>query len=38
MLDMKRGSTLDEIHFREQQLEKLDYLRYHIRKEQEHSN
>ena len=34
MLNEKRGSTLDEIHFREKQLERLDYLRYHIRKQQ----
>lgn len=37
MLDMKRGNTLDEIHFREHQLEKLDNLRFHIRKEQAHT-
>ena len=35
ILDEKRGRTLDEIHFREKQLERLDYLRYHIRKQQE---
>lgn len=35
MLDRKRESTLDEIHFREKQLERLDYLRHHIRKQQE---
>ncbi len=34
MLDQKRGHTLDEIHFREKQLERLDYLRFHIRKQQ----
>ena len=34
MLDQKRGDTLDEIHFREKQLERLDYLRYHIRRQQ----
>ena len=34
MLDQKRGRTLDEIHFRERQLERLDYLRYHIRRQQ----
>ena len=36
--DAKNGQhswTLDEIHFRERQLERLDYLRYHIRKQQE---
>ena len=31
MPDRKRGRTRDEIHFRE----RLDYLRYHIRKQQE---
>lgn len=35
ILDEKRGRTLDEIHFREKQLERLDYLRYHIGKQQE---
>ena len=35
MLDQKREDTLDEIHFREKQLVRLDYLRYHIRKQQE---
>ena len=35
ILDEQRGRTLDEIHFREKQLERLDYLRYHIRKQQE---
>ena len=35
MLDQKRCRTLDEIHFRERQLERLDYLRFHIRKQQE---
>lgn len=34
MLDEKRCRTLDEIHFRERQLERLDYLRHHIRKQQ----
>ena len=37
MLNQKRGSTLDEIHFREKQLERLDYLRHNIRKLQESS-
>ena len=32
MLSEKRKSTLDEIHFREKQLDRLDYLRYEIRK------
>ena len=35
MLDQKRDRTLDEIHFRERQLERLDYLRFYIRKQQE---
>ena len=35
MLNQKRECTLDEIHFREKQLERLDYLRYHIRMQQE---
>ena len=32
MLNKKRCSALDEIHFREKQLERMDYLRYQIRK------
>lgn len=35
LLNKKRADTLDEIHFREKQLERLDYLRYHIRRQQE---
>ncbi len=35
MLDQKRKSMLDEIHFREKQLARLDYLRHHIRRKQE---
>ena len=35
MLDRKRGRTLDEIHVREKQLERLDYLRCRIRRQQE---
>lgn len=31
MLDQKRNFALDEIHFREKQLERLDYLRHKIR-------
>ena len=31
MLNRKRDSALDEIHFREKQLERMDYLRYQIR-------
>jgi len=33
MLNQKRQGTLDEIHFREKQLDRLDYLRYTLRKE-----
>lgn len=32
MLDQKRTAALDEIHFREKQLDRLDYLRHEIRK------
>ena len=32
MLNKKRNVTLDEIHFKERQLDWLDYLRYEIRK------
>ena len=32
MLDRKHNAALDEIHFRERQLEKLDYLRHELRK------
>ena len=32
MLNQKRSATLDEIHFRERQLERLDYLRHALRK------
>lgn len=32
MLNKKRNSALDEIHFREKQLERMDYLRYEIQK------
>ena len=35
MLELKRRSLLDEIHFREKQLARLDYLRYHIRRQQD---
>lgn len=30
MLNQKRSATLDEIHFREMQLERVDYLRHKI--------
>ena len=33
MLVQKRNGTLDEIHFKEKQLERLDYLRYEIEQE-----
>lgn len=36
MLEEKRRRALDEIHFREKQLERMDYLRFKIRKEKEH--
>ncbi len=32
MLDQKRGRTLDEIHFKEKQIEHMDYLRYEMQK------
>lgn len=32
MLNWKRGLALDEIHFKEKQLERLDYLRHEIKK------
>ena len=35
MLELKRRSLLDEIHFHEKQLSNLDYLRHNIRKNQE---
>ena len=35
MLNKKRYSILDQIHAQEKLLEQLDYLRYHIRKQQE---
>ena len=31
MLNKKRSSALDEIHFKERQLDRLDYLRHKIR-------
>lgn len=34
MLNRKRDSTLDELHFREHQLQRLDYLRHEIQKTQ----
>lgn len=35
MLNRKRSAALDEIHFKERQLQRLDYLRHEIKKEQE---
>lgn len=32
MMEEKRKATLDEIHFRERQLQRLDYLRHEIQK------
>ena len=32
MLNKKRNSALDEIHFKERQLDRLDYLRHKIQK------
>ena len=32
MLNAKRKGTLDEIHFKEKQLDRLDYLRFEIQK------
>lgn len=34
MLQNKRNATLDELHFRERQLERLDYLKHEIEKTQ----
>ena len=35
MLNRRRGTALDEIHFREKQLERLDYLRFKIQQKKE---
>lgn len=32
MLNKKRASVLDDIHFREKQIERMDYLRYEMRR------
>ena len=32
MLNTKRDNTLDEIHFKEKQLDRLDYLRFEMKK------
>lgn len=34
MLEKKRGAALEEIHFKERQLQRLDYLHHEIRKTQ----
>ncbi len=34
MLEQRRSRTLDEIHFREKQMDCLDYLRHQIQKDQ----
>lgn len=34
MLNRKRDSALDKLHFRERQLQRLDYLRHEIQKTQ----
>lgn len=34
MLNDRRGAALDEIHFKERQLQRLDYLRHELLKEQ----
>ena len=35
MLNRKRKAALDDIHFRERQLERLDYLRHELQKKTE---
>lgn len=32
MLEQKRNGTLDEIHFKERQLDRLDYLRFEMKR------
>lgn len=32
MLNKQRGTTLDELHFKQKQIDTLDYLRYKIQK------
>lgn len=36
MLDSKRTGTLDEIHFKERQLDRLDYLRFEMKRSKDH--
>ena len=38
VLGKKRRGMLDEIHFREKQLDRLDYLRYEIQKSRKENN
>lgn len=35
ILNARRNAMLDEIHFREKQLDRLNYLRYEIQKKQQ---
>ena len=35
MLQKKRNGTLDEIHFKQKQLDRLDYLRYEIARQKQ---
>lgn len=35
MLERRRDAALDEIHLKEKQLERLDYLRYRMRQQKE---
>ncbi len=36
MLETKRNGTLDEIHFKERQLDRLDYLRFEMKRTKNH--
>ena len=36
MLETKRAGTLDEIHFKERQLDRLDYLRFEMKRDKNH--
>lgn len=38
MLNKKRSTALEEIHFKERQLERLDYLRYKMQKAKNKEN
>ena len=35
MLEAKRSETLEEIHFKERQLDRLDYLRFEMKSQNE---